>query len=236
MKIEAKLLKDFVVKATADCTINELVIRTVPEGIKSMMRTPDNTTAIMARLTKNRINTFNPEFGVIAINNTTMFKNILGTFNGIISLDKQENVLRINGEGKYADVLLADESFIDVELKKELTNITFDNNFKLPAKIFNNAVTNSTLLKTEKITLEVKDKKFSIMSGEKNSNRITEEENVDFPNTKTVLSAVTFPVFRLLEGEVEVFMKDENYALQLINKTEDLTVKTIIAPIQEDEE
>lgn len=234
IKIDSKVLRDFVIKTTANCSLHELLLRTDADGFKTIQRSVDNTTIIIGSLDKKMIANYDAGIGNIGINNTTMFKGILDLFMGIITLDKQGNVLRISGENKSADFNLAEESFMDTALKEELKNISFDQNFKLDSAIFNNVIKHSNTLKSERVTIQVKDKKFSITCGEENNNKISEEINVDYPDCKSVYSLVCYPIMQLLTGQIDVYLKTD-YPIQLIEKTEGMIIKNIIAPVSTEE-
>ena len=130
-----------------------------------------------------------------------------------------------------AELKLCGKEYISAEEK--MPNLKFESSFTVDSSILQSGVKNRELVKANEVTLGVKDKKFSIITGDVKFDRFKEFVEVDSPDIlKTQFGAGVKSVFNSLEGDVEVYMKP-NYPLRLVNRSKECIFEFFIAPCTE---
>lgn len=229
LKTNSKKLVEFVKKTTVNGNIPSAIFRTTSEGMKVMVRDISNAAGVVGLLAPTTFLKFEAGL-VLPIKDTKAFCSILNTFNQDVELHKVENVLKIVGENREADIILASEEFVENDLKSDFTNLSFDGGFMINANVLQQSAANATVLNVEKLTLEVKNKTLFLRAGEEQFDKITEKLGVDYVDAKSEYGDMIKRVINLLEGQINIAFKNQ-YPIQLVEKTQFSTIKYIVAPI-----
>ncbi len=229
MKIDAKKIHNFLKKCSLDGKIETCVLRgdTVNNNMTIKVKN-GNSIAVFGML-----KTTTEDFSFPIKSARTLLK-VLQTFSGNIYMEKKDNLLKIYDESREANIVLADESFIDNDLKEEL-KFEYEGDMKIKHELFKNAVKNADIVGSDTLYVEVKDNILTITTGKANFDKMTEKVKVDYKNCLNELGKISFDVIQVLDSDLTVSMKTD-YPIKIREGTEDMNVIYYVAPLEQQEE
>jgi len=228
MKIETKKLHKFLKKCSLDGKIGTCIMRGDKQSNKISIKVNNgNSVAIFGAL---KVET--DDF-VFPIKSTKTFLRILDTFSSKTHLEKQENILKIYDEEREANIVLADEDFIDNDLKEEL-KFTYEGNVAIKAELFKNSLRNTDIVQGETLNVEVKNNILSVSTGKNNFDKMIERCKVDYKDCKNELGGISFSVIQVLEDDLKISMKT-NYPIRINETNENMNVIYFVAPLEQEE-
>ena len=227
MKIDSKMFETFVKKCSLNGTIKTGIIRGNGQELTMKSKSTD------AIAVYGMLNNVKDEVCFPIKDNNRLLK-ILNIFKGTINSEVQNNMLKLFNENDEGEIILADESFIDNEVKKQ-PDIPYEGEIKLNAAFFQSAIKNREIVEAENYILEVKDNILSIITGDKNFDKLRKKIKVDHKDCKIELSSLFDNIVKVLSGEVTVFLGTDK-PIKIIEKTPEMTFVYFIADLETQEE
>jgi len=241
MQIENNLFKSFINKVSIGGNIETIVLEFSKEGIKSKIRSVDNTILVNAILLKDKITKYK-EQETIFIKSSSGLLDKLKLVDGIIRLEIIDNCLIIcdtNGSSfveKLSSAVVVD----NVASEKLINNLSdkFDGGVILNKTVFEKIYKTIEIMKTEHTTFTVKNKKLSIINPNKIEENAIYEVNVDYKNCIVKLnSELLKKILKVFTNETINFsVMNNNCPIKFSETDEDMIVHTILAPIASEEQ
>ena len=233
MKIDAKILEDFVAKTTLNGTIPSCIMRTTENGGTIYVR---NGVAIACFGTLNKIAFKETSELELPIKSTDTLLKILKCFDGTILLKVDNNILKIYDEKREFDIVLAGKDYIDNEINTDmLSKFNYEKSTMISSEIFKRALTNNSILKEDSMQVKVEQNVLRVISGKSGFDKAEERLNIEYPNCSIELGPVSSDVFNVLDGDVQLEMKT-NYPVKFVNTKKEMEITYFIAPIENVEE
>lgn len=236
MKIDAKILRDFVEKISLKGgmkNIPEIELVLTANGIESRTKDVGNSNMILALLKKEAFEGYDVvETQRIGIKDTELLLKLLSTFVGSIELKVTPNLLVLSDKNKVASLTLMKPEFIvNNKFPEEVPLFDkFDGGVQFSSEIFKNSVKNLNTLGADNITLSIKDNVLEISAGDKGFNNITERIDCNYKNvTASYGNAFKRAVDLLPEGVNFAIMAD-NAPIQFTISTESYLIKIVASP------
>jgi hypothetical protein len=229
MKINVKVLQDYLKKVSLNATILTLNLDFEKTGVTTQISDTGNTCMTKGLLRKDAFVDYDA-IGELFIKNSKFFIDILGTFKDEVNLVKIDtNTLNLYTSNREVYILLAEESH-DMPLKHSLT-ITMNKSD------LDRIVKDMTILDIKSVQLKKdNDKNISIQVGKKNEYdfTITNIECNSKEKFKVGIGANLVP-FAQVVGPTFTVSVANNYPLLFKDDNQLMYVETIMAPFIEDD-
>jgi hypothetical protein len=203
MKINAKKLCEFLEKTTLNGTIPTANLKVLKDRIQVWVKSTDNAVAV-----NGYIKNISDLECTWPIKNVTMLLKSLKLFDGEIEMISNENKLSIFDKNRQIDIVLADESFIDNNLAKQL-NLEYNSKTNLDIEVFKKAIANKKIVNSTTIKIQCKENSLTIVSGSKSFDTITEKTTLKYEDFSLILGEPLNYVVEHLDGIVEIGMKTD---------------------------
>ena len=226
MKIDAIQLNTFLSKATLNGVIPMCVMNVADKKISISVKSVDNVGVVISEL---KI-TSNDKME-LCIKDTSRLLQALKLFDKEIELIKESNVLSILNADRQVDLTLSSVEFIDNHLTKEL-KLEYDDGINIKNTLFKNIVKDSSIIGSDKITIEFTETELKMFTGEKGFDTISETQKLDKPYVicKTKFGKMLTEVIEVIDEQINIKMKSD-FPVLLTEKTEVMTIKYLVAPI-----
>lgn len=234
IKINSKTLSDFIKKVTINGNINDGILKFAQDGLTLTVADINKSGAVTGFL---KASSFIECAQMnVPIRNMLSLINILGTMNGTIELNRNENVLHIASETNDADIMMADEKYIICGLN-DMPSLAHDGGFDLDANIFNTVLKNTKILGTTKIGVyaEVKDDMFYIRTGEGEFDKLTTKTRCDYKNVSAKYGSTFLEFVSVMSGRISLAFND-NYPMLVTSVTPDCIIRWMISPVIDPED
>lgn len=228
MKINNKLFSEFFKKCTLNGRIMTCVIRS--DGKEINVKTKfGNTTAVLGKLT------LVSEVFNFPVKDSAKLLKILETFGDKISIEVNDNIMKVFDENREAEIILADESYIDNEITKDAP-FTYEGSFDVKSSLLKDSIRNASIVNSKDYLFEVKDNVFYVTIGDKNFDKMTEKVAVKFADCKSNFGEIITDVVAVLDKDLKIFLKND-YPIKIEETTKDMSIIYVVAQIvkQEDE-
>ena len=165
----------------SNSTINEIVLNFKENELIINCQNSNQIRAALGTLKSTAFESFEGEVPEkVGVTNAHLLIRILESFNGIINMEIDKNLLTIYNDKKVVDINLCKPEFLndlDANLIKDTSIFKpiFENDkgVNLKSKIFKNAIKNANILNSDDITISIKNNILEVTTGDNNSNKIT---------------------------------------------------------------
>lgn len=234
MKIESKLLIDFVDEISMDGLLNECVIDFEENGVSVIALTTDNIAGIISKMSKNVFSSYE-SIGSIAIDNILLFRKFLERFSdGLVTITKEENLLRFKTENKEGEFILASTDFI----KKPSKVPTFDYKtiIKIDSRIIKDAYKTAEIFEdhVNVIKISIKDNELTVSSGETSNIKERLKLDKNYNNTTVKVGEHLGKCIKFLDDEITLKL-DSGFPVTIEKKSENKRLTYVVAPRTDDE-
>lgn len=155
MKIENKVLKNYVEQIRLSDRVNECVFSFDDMGMSVRVKSPDQIVFVENKLVKTAFASYD-NFGDLAIENLKNFKKFLDRFgDDLIEITKEENKLVVDSNNRKGEFILASTEFIKGETKSP--NLQYENVLKINANVLKEATLSADALNEKLVRIEIKD-------------------------------------------------------------------------------
>ena len=228
MKIEAKILADFIKKVTLSGKIPSMILKFSKEGLSSKVM--DTSTIVLTEglLLPKYIKDL--EVINIPVKNTGILLNFLRGFEGEVELKINLNKFSLFNSKKQVDLIMPAEEFIENDLKIELKAV-FDEGMNIKTEILRNVSESMNVLKSSSMHLKVENKTLNVSTGEEGFDSISEKVPVSFnKDAKAEYGVLTKDVVSVLDDNINISFK-KDYPIQIKESLEKMHMRYIIAPL-----
>lgn len=236
MKINAKILNEYIKKVSLNTTIMMINLNFTNEGIKTSINDISNISMVLGNLKKDIFENYE-EIGELFIKDSKLFSNIIKTFTGDINLEKiGDHTLKIANDTREAYILLADEKICENIVRKEIPNMETTISMEMSKADLRQIVQDMRLLAINVVYIKKENGELIFQIGK--------EHEYDFTKNKIKCDekgSVTVGVGKTLIDYAENV--SDNFTINLGTDTpiileedsDKYTIKTYIAPIIESE-
>ena len=228
MKIDNKILKQFLKQINIDNSLNEVALNFEKEGLSVCQMTPDNVALVNAKLSSSAFTEYS-KFDKLAFDNLNLFIKFLDLFGDEnIDIKKEKNYLHIANESKDGDFILTSEDYIKEETK--IPKIDYKNILKIDSSILKEVIKSSELLSSDfgVISFEIKDKSLIIETGETHKIRKTLKLTEKTEDCKVKVGNYINKCSKLLQDEV-IIKLSKDMPITIEQKSDNSKVTYIIA-------
>jgi len=243
MKIEIKLLIDYINKVSMNGTVLMLDLRFTEEGLRTAIKNQSQTAMAIGFLPKDSFIEYEA-IGDLYIKNSVMFMTLLKSFSDEVNISKVgESMIKIHNSNRKAFMVLADEKICDSLLQDKKPEIEYETCFKIDKKVLMQTLADMKTLDVPHIKFVKKDNNVSIEIGKSKVYDFISNDNVgkeieDLGETKDVEVGVGGgfeDVVRCL-GSYPVFKIASDKPLTFIDNDDFMEVEFMVAPFIEQEE
>lgn len=232
MKIEANKFKTYLEKATMNGSIFCGTFHVEKNKLYANIKNGD---AIASKSFTKCQSSKKEEYNIKDVN---FLIKVLNNFDGIVEIGIKENKILLFNKNNEAIITMADKEYVDgkniYDSEKPLENMKFNYNLKLDASIFKKVVENQKLMKSG-ITLSTKDNILSLSVGEEGFDKLKVKQEIKFDKEISSNFTLLLEVLQVLEGNVELYLHDNNYPIKISMKKDDANYNYWIAPIVDNE-
>ena len=229
MKIDNKILKQFLKQVNLDNSLNEVVLNFEKEGLSVCQMTPDSVALVNAKLSSSAFTEYD-KFDKLAFDNLNLFIKFLDLFGDEnIDIKMEKNYLYITNENENGNFILTSEDYIKKET--EMPKIEYKNTLKIDSSILKEITKSSDLLSSDfnEISFEIKDKNLIIETGETHKIRKTIKLTEKTEDCKVKFGNYINKCSKLLQDEV-VIKLNKDMPITIEQKSDNSRVTYIIAP------
>lgn len=232
MKIETKILKEYLSKVSLNTSIMTLGLNFTSDGVVTKVTNTMNTAMVLGKLKKEAFEEYE-EIGEIYIKDSRMLINILKTFDGVIDFEKLgDNVIKISSGKRKAHIILAEEKICDNIVRKDRPNIETAVSVELFKHTLTQTVKDMGLLDVTKATFKKTGDKLYISIGDKKEYDFI-ENLVDCEGEEDVVVSVADAFKDVVEaiGESVIVHLGTDLPLIFEDNKEHMEIETFLSPI-----
>lgn len=227
MKIDKKVLYDFLKKIHINGGILEAVFDFTDSGLKISGKNQTNVTRVDGVLNSSAFVEYNGlgKIGVQEINNVIK---IVNNFEKEITIKVEGNLLCLKEGSKKVEIELLELQFI--EECNELPNLEFNETIKLKANDINNFIKDAAVNREFTLTFSTSEKSTTLM----NDGKFKFTKVYDTPEAKggVVIKLGSYFIDAVLGLTDELLMSiKSNYPIKMLEQTEKSTVVIVTAPL-----
>ena len=237
MKIDVKILQDYLKKVSLNATIPTLNLDFEVKGVTTQVSDIGNQCMTKGILKKDAFKEY-VEIGEIFIKSAKFFIDILGTFKGEVDIIKSDtNTLKLYTSNREVYILLAEKDICSNLMKGRDMNLKHKLTITMNKIDLDRVVKDMTILDIKSAYFKKeKDKKISIQVGKKNEYDFT-VTNIECDSDETFkvgVGANVIPLSQVLGPAFSISVAD-NYPLLFKDDNQLMYVETIMAPFVEDD-
>jgi len=232
MKIDAKILKEYIKKVTMNNDMMTFNLNFTENGVTSSLKGIENVTMTIGKLNKEAFETYET-IGEIFIRNSVLMTTMLDSFKDIIEIEKVEDyALKISENKREVFIMLGEEQTCDNIIRKEKPELDSKINLNLFKKDLTPVIKDMATLKINKIDLHNENKFLTFSVGSKNDSEHTNnivQTDIDEKVKVSVGKSIKSFYDSLTDGFVLKIGND--IPLLFIETTPLMTIETYIAPM-----
>lgn len=234
MKIDSGKLKDFIQKVTMNGSITSILMNFGEEGVDVILKSLDNTTATIGKMNKTAFSEY-VAIGEVGLKNVKNLITKLKTLSGMATIDIQNNrfiiynIDNLGYERTWTEPVVK-KDFVDNVLEAEPT-MPFDGGVNIDGSILKEMVSNKIIVDSEYLTLTIKDKELTLITGEDEREKSTLKMKCEYKDFSSKFGSVLDTAIAILGDNINMACADA-YPIRFITSTEDYTIKLIVAPCE----
>ena len=233
MKIQANDLVNFLEKTSLKGNINTAVLEFNAQGLKVQVQT-SNIAFVKGELKKEVFKEYEA-IGQVGIKNVQMFNALLKRYgSNIVSLKKENNVLKIISETGSTFYVLCEPEMVDNYIDKEITLEKLDKGFEIDSAKLSSIKTAGDILKVNEILIEIKENKLVMTTSNDIGDKITEEVAVEYKDVKGKYGELLQKIIEVISGKVKISL-DVEYPIKVSENKESYSIEYIVAPMVTEE-
>ena len=234
LKVENTKLAEVISVGTLEGKFESVVLNFKDDGLHIKSKDGDNTIMNLVFMPKTSFELYKEVKNLIGIRNSNILLNVLKSFNGIINLKVEKDLINIYDNKKVVTLKTADVTYLDDNNLNETPKVfeKFDAGVKINTDILKNSIKNISIVKSDNIKINIKNKLLSIETGDEGFDKITEKINCAYNNNVSAFfnSELFKNVVAVLKDEVIISLPKSNFPIQLTTKTDNFHSKILIAP------
>lgn len=229
MRTDSNKLKTFIEKTTINGNIPSGVLH-IKDGTGTMnLKQTDNTIMTLAAL-----NGLPKDVEMsIGIKDTKLLLKILRKFSGDIELKLNENILSIYDKETQFDIVVAEEQYIDNRIPEEIfgkiSNFKYETSVKMLSKPFKDILDLMSVVNSETITINVKDKKLNLLTGNKSFDSAQKTYPLDYKDMNVMFWTPFVNIISVLGEKIE-FSGDTDKPAIIKEVSDYYNVTYVVAP------
>ena len=229
-KIKAENLKRFLKKTTANATIEDCKLKFTVDGLEMQHKNMQGTIFIKGVLPKTSFDEY--ETMEINIKNTETLLKVLDTFgDNIINIVKENDMIRIMDSNGGIDLSVAEA----IECYKETApELEYTNAFVMKKSMIDTIVKRNSIIKSDEITMELKDKKVKLDIGDR-IDKANVYENVT--SEEEVKATFEFALFDKLTSQMDILLDvslSNDKPTRFTENSEDYSIEYYLINIDEE--
>ena len=235
MKVQNKVLVDYLNEINLNNTVNEVVLNFEEEGVTTIAMSPDNVLFVKNKILKDAFIQYQV-IGKITFDELSTFIKFLQLFGDSLEIKKSSNSLLISDDNnKTGEFILVNEEYINKEQKEP--NVVYDIEFDIDIDIFKDINKCADLVSDnfKLIKLEIKNKNLTVTTGDIHTIVKKIPINKEVKNCKVVVGNMLGKITEILQGTITMKLKNE-YPITINKKTDKGNLVYIIAPMDPGEE
>lgn len=230
MKIEAKKLSNFFKKF--DSINTECILNFDENGLKASTMTPSNIGRLDVTLNKTAFIEYNA-IGKIGVQDINILKNITAKFDKEIELIVEGNLLTLKEKGKKVECELISVDFLTE--CNEMKELDYTDKFDVGSDVIKTFIADANVNKEVNYVLKTTEKSFVL----ENTGKFKFNNNIEVPEcvggADSKYGELFSQVFaNITEDNVRLSL-GENFPLKILERSDDMIVSYIIAPIVSDD-
>ena len=233
LKIESKNLVEFISKATLNGRFSSTVLNFKSDGVHIQSKDEDNTVMQLAFMSFDAFESYDEITNPVGVKNTVMFINVLKSFTGLVNLQITNDTINIYNEKKSASIKTGNVQYLNDNNLTQVPEVfnKFDAGVNLSTDVFKDSVRNISIVNSEEVIIESKDKVLSIEVGENNFDKITEKVNCDYHNVMSYFNSTIFKsVVDILPDKSNVSLPKDGFPIQFSYKTDIINGRVLLGP------
>lgn len=237
MKIESKILQDYIQKVSLNTTIMTMNLNFGETGITTSVKDTSNIAMVMGELKKEAFSDYIP-FGEIFIKNSKLFLDIIKTFNDTIEISKlNDYTLKLSTDKRETYTLLADEKICENIFRKSRPTIDTTVSIGLTKSFMTNIVKDMKLLGTSIVYISKENEDIMFQVGKEDEYDYT-KNLIKCPGEGSAKVGVGETIMSFIEALTDGFTMNFGTDMPIVldEITKYITTTTYIAPIIEGDE
>ena len=234
MKIETKILRDYINKVSLSGTIATLNLNFTDEGVTTRIKNITGIALTEGMLKKEAFEVYEP-IGEIYIKESKMLINSLKTFNDVVTLEVCNDgvILKISDDKREVNNMLAEKSICDNILEK-IPDVETTVKVTVDTSVLKRTVADIDLLKVSDIKFVKEGKMMYVQVGKKNEyDYIKNSIECDVEGDVTVGIGASFADVVSSLGEAVTMYLGTDLPITFLEITEFIVVRSMIAPFVE---
>jgi len=237
MRIEAKILQDYIQKVSLNSTIMTLNLNFSETGLTTSVSGPSNIVMVIGELKKEAFKEYE-SFGEIFIKNSKLFLDIIKTFNDTIDINKiNDYTLKLATDKRETYTLLADEKICENIYRKDKPKIDTTVSIGLTKAFMTKTIKDMKLLGTTIVYISKENENIMFQVGKEDEYDYT-KNMIKCPGEGSAKVGIGDSIIPFIESVTDGFTLSFGADMPIVldEVTKYSTITTYIAPIIEGDE